>query len=244
MASIIIDHLRMLNQENTLVLSIFCDYRSAAAQTVANLLCSLLKQLVQDHGLSSLVASLYNHFYRHQTRPSLDALTKILSQELKSFDHVYIVLDALDEFTDDNGGREELIETLKSLGDNTHLLVTSRDITTIGFLFEDDIWMDIRAADEDIKTYIMSKLSSGRLARHTKGRNDLCQEILIGVTAKADGMYVAHAVTLLAPIDQPSVGSSWQVCTWIHLLRQRIENYFETHSVNCQTIWQVLTMRH
>ncbi|KAK0216580.1 hypothetical protein EDD85DRAFT_436907 [Armillaria nabsnona] len=190
MASIIIHHLQMLNQEKALVLSIFCDYRSAAAQTVANLLCSLLKQLVQDRGLSSPIASLYNHYYRLQTRPSLDALTKILSQELKLFDHVYIILDALDEFTDDNGGREELIETMKSLGDNTHLLVTSRDITTIGFLFEEDIWKDIRAADEDIKTYIMSKLSSGRLARHIKGRDDLRQEILAGVTEKADGMFL------------------------------------------------------
>ncbi|KAK0451232.1 uncharacterized protein EV420DRAFT_1621879 [Desarmillaria tabescens] len=150
LASIITDHLRTLaNQEKILVLNIFCDYQSAVSQTVAALLCSLC--------------------LRDQTRPSLDDLHKILSQEFKLLHRVYIVLDALDEFTDNYGGREELIDMIQSLGGNIHLLVTSRDIATIGTLFEEDTRFDIRAADKDIDAYIANKLARGRLARHIRG---------------------------------------------------------------------------
>lgn len=226
----------LVNQKKTLVLSIFCDYQSTTAQTVADLVCSLVKQLIQDNGLSIPIRSLYGRCLRDQTRPSLNDLTEILSQEFKLFQRVYIVLDALDEFIDDNGGREELIDVIKSLGDNIHLLVTSRDITTIGSLFEEDTRLDIRATDEDINAYITNKLSRGRLARHIKGRDDLREVILTGVAEKAKGMWVARATMSVAPTDRLSVGSFWQACTWTCLLRQRIQKYFVKHSVNCQKL--------
>ncbi len=126
--------------------------------------------MVQSNGLSSRIKSLYNQSLRDGTRPSLKALTKILSQELKSFDHVYIVLDALDEFSDNNGGREELINMMRKFSNNIHLLVTSRDISTIGLLFKAlDTRLDIQAADDDIKSYITSMLSCGHLAHLIKG---------------------------------------------------------------------------
>ncbi|KAK0219096.1 hypothetical protein IW262DRAFT_1079373 [Armillaria fumosa] len=208
LASIIIDHLRMLvKQEKTLVLSIFCDYQSTTAQTVTGLVCSLVKQLIQDNGLSIPITSLYSQCLRDQTRPSLDDLAKILSQEFKSFQRIYIVLDTLDEFIDDNGGREELIDVIKSLGDNIYLLVTSRDITTIGSLFEEDTRLDIRATDEDINAYITNKLSRGRLTRHIKGRADLHEVILTGVAKKAKGMFLLAGLymDLLAQTMNPKI---------------------------------------
>ncbi|SJL14350.1 uncharacterized protein ARMOST_17806 [Armillaria ostoyae] len=173
-------------QKKTLVLSIFCDYKCANAQTVENVLRSLLKQRVQVHGLSDSIAFLYDD----NTPLCLDNLTKILAQELKSFDRVYIILDALDEFPENDGGQEKLISVLRVLGSNTHLLVMSRDIPAIGSLFKTDTWLDTWATDEDIKTYIKTKLSSGRLAHHSKGRGDLREEILSGVTNQADGMFL------------------------------------------------------
>ncbi|KAK0480424.1 hypothetical protein EDD18DRAFT_1439630, partial [Armillaria luteobubalina] len=101
-----------------------------------------------------------------------------------------IILDALDEFPENDGGQEKLVNVLRELGSNTRLLVMSRDIPAIGSLFKTDTWLDIWATDEDIKTYIETKLSSGRLAHHIKGRDDLREEILSGVTNKADGMFL------------------------------------------------------
>ncbi|PBK85135.1 hypothetical protein ARMGADRAFT_1018177 [Armillaria gallica] len=61
LASIIIKYLQSLDHKRkTLVLCIFCDYQFTAAQTLPNLLCSLLKQLVQANGLSNPITSLYN----------------------------------------------------------------------------------------------------------------------------------------------------------------------------------------
>ncbi|PBK85136.1 hypothetical protein ARMGADRAFT_942500, partial [Armillaria gallica] len=87
------------------------------------------------------------------------------------------------------------------------LLVTSRDITTIGLLFKADIRLDIRASDNDINSYIMSKLSCGRLASLIKGRDDLQQAILDGVTEKADGMFLLAGLhmDLLAQTTTPKI---------------------------------------
>ncbi|KAK0502597.1 hypothetical protein EDD18DRAFT_697185 [Armillaria luteobubalina] len=41
-----------------------------------------------------------------------------------------------------------------------------------------------------------------------------------GVTTKADGMYVNHAVALVALIDLLFVGSFWRACIWTRLLKQ------------------------
>ncbi|PBK81206.1 hypothetical protein ARMGADRAFT_812790, partial [Armillaria gallica] len=189
LASVIIDYLQFLDHEKTtLILSIFCDYQSAVTQTIPNLLCSLLKQLVQDHGLSDSITSLYKWCLRNQMRPSLDTLIKTLSQELESFCHVYIVLDALDEFTDDN--QEELINTTRSLGNNIHLLVTSREIPKIRLLFKDETRLDIRAAAADINTFVMSKLSQGDIANLINGDDNLHEMILTGVAEKARGMFL------------------------------------------------------
>ncbi|KAK0435972.1 hypothetical protein EV421DRAFT_1908255 [Armillaria borealis] len=201
LAAIVIDYLRLLNHERkTLVLSIFCDYQSATTQTIPNLLCSLLKQLVQDNGLSDPITSLYNECLHDEAWPSLDVLPKILSQELESFSRVYIVLDALDEFADDK--QEELIEKIRLLGDNIYLLVTSREIPKIGRLFEEDAKLDIRATDADIIMFILDKLSRGNLANLIDGHDNLYEAILTGVTEKAKGM------VLLASLHMDSLAQS------------------------------------
>ncbi|KAK0219028.1 hypothetical protein IW262DRAFT_1388683 [Armillaria fumosa] len=201
LASIIVNSLQLpdyrdtFSQKETLVLSIFCEYQSANSQTVENVLRSLLRQRVQEHGLSDSIASLHND----NTPLCLNDLTTILAQELKSFDHVYMILDALDEFPENDGGQEMLVNMLQELGSKTRLPVMSRDIPAIGSLFKTDTWLDIWATDEDIKT----KLSSGRLAHHIKGRDNLREEILSGVTNKTDGMCVNHAATCVCPQKRP-----------------------------------------
>ncbi|SJL10215.1 uncharacterized protein ARMOST_13599 [Armillaria ostoyae] len=188
LASIIVDYLWLLSMDRkkkTLVLSVFCDYESAVKQIIENVPRTLWKQLIQERGLSSLIISLYNN----RTPLLLDTLTKYFSQAPSSFCRVYIILDALDEFPDNDGGREKLIKPLWKLHANTSLLVMTRDIFTIGSLFKADTRLDIRTADEDISLYIVSKLSCGRLARLVEGQDDLLQAILGVVTATADGMF-------------------------------------------------------
>ncbi len=190
LASIVVDYLQSLDhKKKTLVLSIFCNYQSTTTQTIPNLLCSLLKQLVQVSGLSDTsdpITLLYEKCCLDGTRPPLNVLTKILSQKLRSCYRVYIVLDALDEFAHDQ--QKELIENIRLLGDNIHLLVTSREIPKIGRLFEEDGRLDIQATDADIITFVMDKLSRGDLADLINGHDDLHEVIFTGVVEKAKGM--------------------------------------------------------
>ncbi|KAK0477564.1 hypothetical protein IW261DRAFT_1338430 [Armillaria novae-zelandiae] len=201
LAAIIVEDLKQCyrdRSEDILVLSVFCDYQVSATQGIPGLLRSLLKQVVQDCGqVPPSIRSLYDQFRLEGKPPPLNMIIETLSQVLPSFGRVYLVLDALDEYNDNDGDRELLIAVMrKSLGDNLHLLVTSRDIgTTIGSLFEGDIRLDVLATDGDISLYIDSRLdSSRRLRRHiNEGDNRLRSDIHTGVTTKADGMFLlAH----------------------------------------------------
>ncbi|KAK0215938.1 hypothetical protein EDD85DRAFT_439120 [Armillaria nabsnona] len=216
LASIIVNHLHSLpvvKEGKALVLSIFCDYKSTVEQTVENILRSLLKRLVQDYGLSPLTKTL--HADRETKHPSLDDLIKCLSEALQcASSHVYIVLDALDEFT--NNYREHLINVIRgSLGNNIHLFVTLRPDIGLDSLFEADTTLDIEASTDDIELYIRDRLSQSRcLASNVKGEGGsiLQEKILSQVKEKSYGMCVTHAGMPVAHINQLSVGFFWQNC--------------------------------
>ncbi|PBK88689.1 hypothetical protein ARMGADRAFT_353280 [Armillaria gallica] len=230
LASIILNALQSPICEKTLVLSVFCDHQSANTQTVENILRGFLKQRVQVHGLSDSIT----FFYDNNTPLFFDDLTEVLVEELQSFNRVYIILDALDEFPEDDGGQEKLINALRMLGSNTRLLVMSRDLPTMASLFRTDTRLDIRAANEDIKTYIMSRLSCGRLARHIEGRDYLRREILSGVTTRAGGVF------LLARMHMASLAESKSQKILRDALRKLPSNIWEAYDnvlekVNCQS---------
>ncbi|KAK0438142.1 uncharacterized protein EV420DRAFT_1651193 [Desarmillaria tabescens] len=123
LASIIVEDLETLvSPRKALVLCIFCDYEEPA--TTQTIVCSLLKQTIQSQGLSSHSKSVYIEECVNNGRrqPSDLTLSDTLSKQLRSYKgHVYIVLDALDEFNDDDGGQGQLIDTLRSLGDNVRV---------------------------------------------------------------------------------------------------------------------------
>jgi hypothetical protein len=71
--------------------------------------------------------------------PSLQQLFEILNNAIGSYRTVYIVVDALDECSNDTGIREEFVSALKTLQDkssNLKLLITSRIFESIARLIE------------------------------------------------------------------------------------------------------------
>ncbi|KAK0502581.1 hypothetical protein EDD18DRAFT_1065411, partial [Armillaria luteobubalina] len=103
----------------------------------------------------------WNYGWHKTTTLLLDDFTKCLSEVLQgAFSHVYIVLDALDEFADDN--REFLVNMIRrSLGSNPcfrlHLLVTSRHDIALDSPFKADTTLDIEASTDDIKLYAVDR---------------------------------------------------------------------------------------
>jgi hypothetical protein len=170
---------------------IFCDYKERREQTCANLIASLLSQLIQERCdrmensqdrfmVSEHVIKLYEKHARTETRPSNEEFLEALRIEIaKFYSSAFIVLDALDEGPEDEGTQKNLVSNLRSLGGAVRLLVTSRDLLPIARLTAGVPQLPIQARDDDIGKYIESQLSTTpRLWRLLEDNSEL-RKILI-----------------------------------------------------------------
>jgi hypothetical protein len=184
--SIVVNHLQTLSEEDDSVATafIYCNHKEQAEQTVSNLVATLLKQIVQDRrAISDQVKSLYERRHRREGRPTLDQLTEVLISEIQTYSKVFIVVDAWDECREDNETRTLLLEVLRSLPRQVNLMVTSRNIQSIGRHFEGAKRLHIRARDDDLRVYIEGRIASG--PRHLK---NLQEAIVNKIVENAKGM--------------------------------------------------------
>ncbi|KAJ7584503.1 hypothetical protein C8J56DRAFT_789785, partial [Mycena floridula] len=204
LSSIIIDHLRAISGPNQAVLYIYCDYTRQSDQTPMQLLGNMLKQLVQycpsisDHSLA-----LYNSHSSQKTFPDVAELLTVLQTETSFYECVYIIVDALDECSEENQARELFFPTnpqgLWSLPDHVHLLVASRDIFLIAQEYHDEPKILIEAHQEDLQTYIKQRIITDvKLKRLVKGDMTLEREVVDQVIFKAAGMQARLHLDALA----------------------------------------------
>jgi hypothetical protein len=116
----------------------------------------------------------------------------LLQTEVKTYSCVFIVIDALDEYSD--GVQKELIAKIQSLT-SVKLLVTSRPILSIEYNLCADGKLEITAKDSDINAYLETQLSSPHadmLRRLISKPSSLIskEDIKNRVAMKAQGMYV------------------------------------------------------
>ncbi|EGN91697.1 hypothetical protein SERLA73DRAFT_66977, partial [Serpula lacrymans var. lacrymans S7.3] len=157
LASYIINHLEKYKKEDVAVVYAYCRYKDRSRQTVCNLIASLLKQLVQDFPLT--FDRIKDEFKRHREQdfhPTLSEVRDTLIKEIKQYSQVFIVVDALDEVSEDDDTRSEMMHCLQSLGGS--LLVTSRDMSSIKEAFHEALRMDIRAHEDDVRNYITDRI--------------------------------------------------------------------------------------
>lgn len=136
LASTTVDELRRLHgNEKVVVLVAFCSFDSPDSQSVDLLMASFLKQLFQIRGsITKEAEDLYVSHSTTSTRPPLSEICKLLDAVLSEYERCYIVLDALDELFDESK-RLKLLESIKGLKANPKLMVTSRQLDSIGSLF-------------------------------------------------------------------------------------------------------------
>ncbi|KAJ7590173.1 hypothetical protein C8J56DRAFT_1025329 [Mycena floridula] len=208
LSSIIINHLQSIADPTMAVLYIYCDYTRHADQTPTQLLGALLKQLVQLHNsISDHLLTLYTTCLSQKADPMITELIAALHTEASSYSHVHIIVDALDECSEDNHARELFFSThpqgLLSLPDNVHILITSRDILAISQEFHSTPRISIEADNEDLQTYIRSTITTDiKLKRLVKGDIMLEAEIIDQVILKAAGMFLQAQLHLDALASQ------------------------------------------
>lgn len=188
--SIIINHLERISEGNVIVAYIYCSYKEQH-QTAVNILGSLLQQVIKKQSsVSHEIATMYRAHISKQTRPTLADYSNILQIEILRFSKAFIIVDALDECSE-NDGVWGFLPELRKLLPTVHLLVTSRHITAIEREFERTMSLEIRAADGDIKNYVTKEIDKQpQLLRHIAADPRLRTEIIETIVKKAEGMYV------------------------------------------------------
>ena len=132
-----------------------------------------------------------NELYEQGGTPSLEDLLSVIESILKSFDKIYLVIDAIDENLEP---RDELLNVLHNLASDPRferikLLATSREYNDIKKTMEPisaPISMMNPLLGEDIRLYTQSKLNINHKFKHWP--SDLLAEALETLLTSAKGM--------------------------------------------------------
>ncbi|KAH8911813.1 ankyrin [Coniochaeta sp. PMI_546] len=180
---------------NVAIAWLYCDFRLKSEQKLNNMLASLVKQLLLDQkSLPSIVERLYRRNRPRKTHPSTQDLVEALESAVARSARVFVLVDGLDEYSD---GRDKLLGTLLRLQATyqVNLFATSRYIPDIVGHFEDMPRLEIRATDQDIKTYLEGYLEAhiGEISSLIRKDHALQRDIVDAITEAADGMFLlAH----------------------------------------------------
>ena len=196
-----VNHLECSYQfESNAVAVLYLSYRDQVEQSAKNLIGSLVRQVAhRKRTLSNDVLGLYHNHTLKGSRPTTNELSHLLHSEITHLSEVFILVDAMDECSVNNYTREELLATLQSLLDmpNVRLMITSRPVASIEAHLQGMAYLEIRAADEDIRKYIENRIpKERRLIPYVRGDDAFRVSIIDTVIAKAQGMYVMRLKNL------------------------------------------------
>jgi len=175
--------------QDTIVLLIYCNYKKQYG--VHQLMEALLRQLALHCLTSDNLALLEEQ--RDKLKPlSLGKLMVLLQTEVKTHSCVFIIIDALDGYSD--GVQKEFIAKIPSLT-SVKILVTSRPILSIEHNLAADSKLEITAKDSDINAYLETQLSSPHadMLRRllSKPSSQISKKDIINrVAMKAQGMFL------------------------------------------------------
>ena len=133
LSSILAHHLAQQSSPGSLppvILSIYLDYKSSQIQTVEHLVGSLLQQLLQLNeslALPNELKTVYKTAKRLGKKSSscYKDVRRVLTDELKRFDRIYLIVDGFDELVPYD--RSRLLQELRNLKPNeVSILLTSR----------------------------------------------------------------------------------------------------------------------
>ncbi|KAJ7445358.1 hypothetical protein B0H11DRAFT_1635712, partial [Mycena galericulata] len=196
LVSMVVDHLSAAFQNNKdigVVACIYLNHKDVNSQTPSRLLAGLWRQLVLDRDIGSIAEKLYIQHREKGTAPSLEEVVKVLHSSLKEFSKVFVIIDALDEYPEDQ--RFILLKHLAEqmgLSLNLNLMVTSRPHVPAGPPLPNVETLEIGAMPEDIQKFVNAQIdSSSRLSKHVQRQPKLREDIHSKISSKSvDGMFL------------------------------------------------------
>ena len=177
------------------MLYFYFDFKDVEKQGHEKMIRSLILQLSsQLGGTPQSLEALHSSCGSGGRQPTPDMLLATLHQIMKSFEEIFIVLDALDECSDRQGLLED-IEQFKHWTDvNLHILSTSRREKDIEERMEPlarcegKIRLDSMHINEDIRAFVHEKLQTDVKLKRWGKEPKAQQEIENALMDKAHGM--------------------------------------------------------
>lgn len=193
LASVVIKHLKDAQKDKEPankagIACLYCQYERQKDQTPHSLLAAVLRQLAERRTLlPASVKELYDLHNADKTYHSFDEISSVLTETIRSYSRVYVVVDALDECSEKSCG--ELLSSLQDLQKKTgvKLLATSRHTVPFRQYFEECAMLEIKANESDVKAVLdsqMGMLSACVTTDNPALRNKVKEEI----AAAVDGM--------------------------------------------------------
>jgi hypothetical protein len=191
--SIVVKHLnaKFQNDANIGIAYLYCNFKRQHEQKPADLVSSLLKQLLQEQSsVPESVKSLYERHKDKRSRPSLEEILKLLHSIATDYSRIFILIDALDECHVSDGNRRKFLSEIFNLRNKTgaNVFATSRLIPEIVKEFEGSISLEIRASEEDMQRYLEGRILE--LPLFVSQRVGLQEEIKTEILKAVNGMYV------------------------------------------------------
>lgn len=181
----VVEHLKTGNK-NIAVACMYLNHKETATQTPSNLLAGLWRQLILGKPIpsASLVQNLYQRHSEQRTRPGLVEISEVLRAAVAEWGKVYVLVDALDEYPEDD--RNTLLENLTSMGPTVCLMLTARPHIDP---LPDAETIDIRGTEEDIQNYLNEQINkSSLLSLHVRRCPELREQITSKILDTVDGM--------------------------------------------------------
>ena len=146
---------------------VYCTFQERASQTTTNLLGSIVAQLITRH--NDLIEAAITLRHQEKTpKASFDTIKLLLNKCIDKYKKIYLVVDALDEYSEDSLGWDEVISELEAIGDSLNLMVTSRPIAAIEKQFFSTPRIKVETQDADARAYIRSLLCRPQFQEHLK----------------------------------------------------------------------------
>lgn len=165
----------------------FAFLRYTEPHTSLEVLSALLSQFAEAHdGACATIRRVYDRIIAKKGAKLKESdMISIFRDIVSSLSKVYVVLDGLDEASDELKNR--LLRTLVSSGVN--LLILSRPLEIFTHHTPDAIRLSIQARTEDIGRYVEDQVNqSARLQSILRGKPELVKLLCERVKEKSDGM--------------------------------------------------------
>ena len=176
-------------EEGTAVIYAYCYYKESSQQSLPNILGGLLKQLLSlRKTVSADVKALYEvHQGRHRNL-TLAEISSLLKAELRRYRKVFIIVDALDEYSENQNACDSLLAELEQLREYSNMMLTSRFVAPYFDAFCGASHVTIAAKDRDVRKYLESQIPT--LPKLVKSNPELQELIIQTITEAVEGMCV------------------------------------------------------